>query len=67
MDAFAEPSTDSSPYVCHNPTLVARGVWWEGGKRERGRLFLSSPFPSAPAPAALYAKTTGDGSDPAVM
>ena len=40
---------DSSPVVTLNLSLVTRGVWWEGGKRER--VFLTAVLPSPPAPA----------------
>ena len=43
---------DSPPVVSHYLSLVARGVWWEGGKRGRE---------TAPA-RARYAKTIGDES-----
>ena len=49
-------SPDSSPVISHYLSLVACGVWWEGGKWGRQTtIFLSSPFPSSsPAPAVYY-------------
>ena len=45
------PDADSSPVVSLYLSLLARGMWWEGGKRRRETSSLFS-FPSPPAPAA---------------
>ena len=47
--------SDSSPVVSLYLSLVARGVWWEGGKRGRGTSFFF-PIPSPPAPAARVSR-----------
>ena len=48
--------TDSSPVVSLSLSLclflVARGVWWKGGKRGKGDILAPFSFPSPPAPAA---------------
>ena len=50
-------SPDSSPVISHYLSLVACGVWWEGGKWGRQMtVFHSSPFPSFPAPAVRYVR-----------
>ena len=50
-------SPDSSPVISHYLSPRACGVWWEGGKWGRQMtVFLSSPFPSSPAPAVRYVR-----------
>ena len=50
-------SPDLYPVISHYLSLVACGVWWEGGKWGRQMtVFLSSPFPSSPAPEVRYVR-----------
>ena len=50
-------SPDLYPVISHYLSLVACGVWWEGGKWGRQMtVFLSFPFPSSPAPAVRYVR-----------